>query len=171
MPRRLCMVFGLIPSTLTRTHQDIAQLCQQERESGNQTSYCLEYLLASTEYDAFVQMMCDFYGVKGFEVDGDDFAGLDCLGFGALEGLIEGPSPLSRAVCFDTADSPPVLGLARSCVRALSLPPSLPPSLPVPLPLCRVVVCMCACKYFFRAYAELRVCVSVAGMQECGGHA
>ena len=71
-------------------NQDIAQLCQQERESGNHTSYCLEYLLASTEYDAFVQMMYDFHGIKEFHVDGSEFEGLECLGFGALEGLLEG---------------------------------------------------------------------------------
>ena len=74
-------------------------------------------------------MMCDFHGIKGFEVYGDDFVGLDCLGFGALEGLTEGPSPLSRAVCFDTADRSPVMGLARMCLRALPLPPTHPPFL------------------------------------------
>ena len=37
--------------------QDIAQLCQEEKESGNQTSFCLDYLLASTQYDWFVQVL------------------------------------------------------------------------------------------------------------------
>ena len=37
--------------------QDIAQLCQEEKDSGNQTSFCLDYLLASTQYDWFVQVL------------------------------------------------------------------------------------------------------------------
>jgi len=32
-----------------------------------------------------VQMMHDFRGMTEFEVDGEDFAGLECLGFGSLE--------------------------------------------------------------------------------------
>ena len=47
--------------TQTHTHtytQDITQLCNMERDSGNRTSFCLEYLLASTEYGSFVQVRC-----------------------------------------------------------------------------------------------------------------
>ena len=32
-----------------------------------------------------VQMMHDFRGMTEFEVDGEDFACLECLGFGPLE--------------------------------------------------------------------------------------
>jgi hypothetical protein len=39
-----------------RNAQDVAQLCQEERHSGNTTSYCLDFLIASTEYDSFVQV-------------------------------------------------------------------------------------------------------------------
>ena len=37
--------------------QDVAALCQAEKDSGNQSSFCIEYLLASTEYDAFLQVL------------------------------------------------------------------------------------------------------------------
>jgi len=53
------------------THEDIINICMEEKLEGNASSYCLDYIIASTEYEAFIQMMNDFNAMCTFDV-GDD---------------------------------------------------------------------------------------------------
>ncbi|EKX43051.1 hypothetical protein GUITHDRAFT_60444, partial [Guillardia theta CCMP2712] len=39
------------------THEDIINICMEaEKLEGNASSYCLDYIIASTEYEAFIQV-------------------------------------------------------------------------------------------------------------------
>ena len=51
-----------------------------ERGDGNTPNYCLDYIIASTEFDSFLQMMTDMHNMSQYLFDTDDFAGYSCLG-------------------------------------------------------------------------------------------
>ena len=75
--------------------------CTSERlyaacREGDASHTCIEYLLASTEYLAFLQLMLDFQGLSSYEIDEDDPLGLNVdLGGGRfaapLGGALDGP--------------------------------------------------------------------------------
>eukprot|EP00288_Rhodomonas_lens_P005422 CAMPEP_0177727090 /NCGR_PEP_ID=MMETSP0484_2-20121128/20130_1 /TAXON_ID=354590 /ORGANISM="Rhodomonas lens, Strain RHODO" /LENGTH=144 /DNA_ID=CAMNT_0019239709 /DNA_START=15 /DNA_END=445 /DNA_ORIENTATION=- len=49
-------------------HEDVAKLCVAEKEGGNRVSFSLDYIIASTEYGKFLQMMADFKCMREFEI-------------------------------------------------------------------------------------------------------
>lgn len=69
---------SLLPSPHGRLAVDVASFA--ERGDGNNPNYCLDYIIASTQYDAFIKMMLDMRDMTEYLFDEDDFAGYSCLG-------------------------------------------------------------------------------------------
>ncbi len=64
----------------TGCENDLLWYSFAEKGEGNRTNYCLDYIIASTQYDAFIQMMTDFMAMNDYLFDEDDFVGYSCLG-------------------------------------------------------------------------------------------
>lgn len=82
------MVEDLLSDFLARhglTNEAVLAAAQHADRSVNT---CVDYLLASTEYDAFIGLMADFNGMSQWDVEADDAYGE----LGALESSLEASS-------------------------------------------------------------------------------
>lgn len=50
-----------------------------EKELGNEAAFCLDYIIASTQYEAFVSLMSDFRSMKEYQFDENENAGYSCF--------------------------------------------------------------------------------------------
>jgi hypothetical protein len=53
-----------------------------EKQFGNEAAFCLDYIIASTQYEAFLGLMADFRSMQEYEFDEDDTAGYSCFRYG-----------------------------------------------------------------------------------------
>ena len=50
-----------------------------EKEFGNEAAFCLDYIIASTQYEAFLGLMADFRSMQEYEFDEDENTGYSCF--------------------------------------------------------------------------------------------
>mmetsp|Transcript_31810 Transcript_31810/g.75583 ORF Transcript_31810/g.75583 Transcript_31810/m.75583 type:complete len:208 (-) Transcript_31810:115-738(-) len=70
------------------SQEDIVNLCMQERDT-NQVNFALDYIIASTEYEAFIKVMEDLRAMEQFSLDDVNEAGLGAYSFLELDGCLE----------------------------------------------------------------------------------
>ena len=88
---------GMIESKLEaflQQHGTTTERLYAACRAGDGSHTCVEYLLASTEYLSFLQLMLDFGSLASYEIDEDDPLGLNQPLGGALESSLE---PLEAA--------------------------------------------------------------------------
>jgi hypothetical protein len=50
-----------------------------EKQFGNEAAFCLDYIIASTQYEAFLGLMADFRSMQEYEFDEDESTGYSCF--------------------------------------------------------------------------------------------
>jgi hypothetical protein len=57
---------------------DLIPYIATEKLFGNEAAFCLDYIIATTQYEAFLALMADFRSMQEYEFD-DDSTGYSCF--------------------------------------------------------------------------------------------
>ena len=78
------MLEAKLEAFLVENHSSVPELVARVAATSSKSHTCVDYLLASTEYTEFLNLMLDFGSLGQWDVDADDST------FGPLESLEDG---------------------------------------------------------------------------------